>query len=316
VPEITGVGGHVAERRWRVAPNRSSLPARRMRLIGRDGELAGLVARLRDREARLVTLLGAGGAGKTSLALEVARELERTFTDGAWVLDLASVPTADALELACCDALLLVDRQDAPREVLTGYLAPRCGLLVLDNCEPLADAVAELVDHLLDTCPDLTILATSRVRLRVNGEHVHVVAPLRVGDARDATNLDELARVPAVELFVARATEADPSFSLADEAATVASICRAVDGLPLAIELAAAQVPALTPTKIAARLSRLVGVEGRSRHRRSRQRTMDATLNSSYDLLDDRERTLFRRLAVFSGGWTLPAAEHVGFPGY
>ncbi len=264
-----------------------------------------------DGPSRLVTLTGTGGAGKTTLALEVARGVAPTISDGAVVVDLTEVTGADALTLACCDTLGLIDQGAEPLDLLTAHLAPREFLLVLDNCEHVVEAAAALVDTLLDACPDLRILATSRSRLRVRDEVVFAVPPLPVPDHRAPTDPLQLAGVPAVELFVERATAADPGFTLERSASAVAAICRRLAGLPLAIELAAAQVTALTPTEIEQRLHTLVGTEDRGARGASRPRTMEATLAWSHELLDPGEQAMFRRLAVFSGGFTLAAAEAV-----
>lgn len=294
-----------------MATRRSSLPARRTRLIGRDDALTAVRDLVRDGPSRLITLTGTGGAGKTALALEVARQLETTIPDGSVIVDLTAVTDPEALALACCEALGLVDQGAAPDDLLARHLAPRHILVVLDNCEHLVAAVGSLTDRLLDVCPDLRVLATSRTRLRVRDEAVFTVGPLAVPGVRAADDSGQLADVPAIALFVERARAADPGFTLEGSASAVASICRRLAGLPLAIELAAAQVTALAPTEIEDRLSTLMGAEDEVRGTTARQRTMETALGWSHDLLDPSERALFRRLAVFRDGWTLDAAEAV-----
>ena len=295
--------------------DRSSLPARRSRLIGRDAEVGEIRDRVLRGDNRLVTMTGAAGAGKTTLAIEVARLLEGTMPDGVALIDLTVVhgPGAialDAIALACCEALGLVEQGRPPATVLADHLAPRQVLVVLDNCEHLLPQLGSLVDRLLDRCPDLRVLATSRAPLRVRGESLFVVPPLSV-PTTSRTDLPGLDRVPAVDLFVERASAVNPAFALTDWATAVVSICRRLDGLPLAIELAAAQAAALTPVEIDERLAVSPGIGRGTRGGPVRQRTMDATLDWSYELLDTAEQALFRRLAVFAGGWTLDAAERV-----
>ena len=295
-----------------MADRRSALPARRGRLIGRDRELVDLRNRVLHGDRRLLTLTGAGGAGKTALALEAARQLEPAMPDGVWLVDLSAIREPDAVALTMSDALGIVDQERPPVEALADHLAARQTLIVLDNCEHLLPGMAPTVDALLDASPDLRIIATSRTPLRISGESVFVVPPFAVPDVGGATDLGRLASVPAVELFVERASAADPSFALSPTTApAIAAICRRLDGLPLAIELAAAQAAVLTPIEIDERLGSLGGLSAVSRRGPARQRTMDATLDWSHDLLEPVEQAVFRRLAVFAGGWTLEAAEQV-----
>ena len=288
----------------------AAIGARRGRIIGREVELETIRDLVLHGDGRLVTLTGAGGCGKTSLALESARRLEGVLTDGAAWIDLAVIRDPDAITLACCDSLGLIEQRRPPDAVLEAHLAPRQMLIVLDNCEHLLAALVPLVDRLLDRCPDLRILATSRARLRVPGETVFVVPPLPVPALESEFDPDRLRQAPAVELFVERAVSVNPAFALEDWGPAVASICRRLDGLPLAIELAAAYSAALTPPEIEQRLTAALGSSPPAAGV-DRQRTMDAALDWSHDLLDETERVLFRRLAVFAGGWTLEAAEQV-----
>jgi len=290
--------------------DRSSLPARRTRVIGRDADLLAIRDRVLHGDSRLVTVTGAAGAGKTTLAIAVARLLEPTMPDGVRFIDLSAVHEPDAIALAWCEALGLVEQGRAPDAVLADHLAPRQVLVVLDNCEHLQPRLGSLVDRLLDGCPDLRFLATSRSPLRVHGESLYVVPPLPLPDPGHRADR-VLGTIPAVDLFVERARAIDPGFVLGDWAPAVVSICRRLDGLPLAIELAAALTAALTPAEIDARLATNPDIAGADGSGSGRQRTMDATFDWSHDLLDDDEQALFRRLAVFGGGWTLEAAEQV-----
>ena len=292
---------------------RAAIPARRTELIGRSGDLRALRDLVLHGDARIVTLSGAAGSGKTMLALETARNVGKALTDGAAFVDLSGVREPETIALSCCATLGLLDRRLDPERVLAAHLAPRQLLLVLDNCEHLVAAVADLVNLLLDACPDLRIVATSRVRLHVPGEALFPVQPLPVPTSEAATPPADLGAIPSVELFVRRATALNARFSLEDNAPAVASICRQLDGLPLAIELAAAQTSALTPAEIAQRLKGRDGVGSTAAGGvpPRRLQTMDATLDWSHDLLDARAQIAFRRLAVFSGGWTLEAAEAV-----
>jgi predicted ATPase/DNA-binding CsgD family transcriptional regulator len=296
-----------------VAGPRSALPARRTRLIGRQREVEDIRGRVLHGDRRLSTLTGAGGSGKTVLAVEVGRSVEHALADGVWFVDLSVLHDADAALLAMSEALGIVDQERLPMETLVAHLAPRQALLLLDNCEHLLPSLAKTVDALLDGCPDLRILATSRVPLRVEGESIFVVAPFPVpGSAGTTSHLGELAGVPSVELFVERASAVDPAFHLSESTApAVASICRRLDGLPLAIELAAAQAALLTPAEIDERLLSTGVLSGPNRPGPARQRTMQSALDWSHDLLSPTEQAVYRRLAVFSGGWTLEAAEQV-----
>jgi predicted ATPase/transcriptional regulator with XRE-family HTH domain len=288
-------------------------------LVGREREVAAACARLRRSDgaigARILTLTGPGGVGKTRLALAVATELAADFADGvAWV-ELA--PLRDPALVASAIAQALGVREDGDRplaETLAAFVAGRRFLLVLDNCEHVLPA-AFLVARLLAAGADLAILATSRARLQVRGEADIPVAPLAVPVAIGVRQplLEGLAGVAAVRLFLERAAEVQPGFALTSEnAAAVAEICRRLDGLPLAIELAAARVRVLAPAALLARLEpRLPLLTRGARDLPRRQQTMRDAIAWSYDLLSPEEQALFRRVAVFSGGFTLEAAEAV-----
>ena len=288
------------------------LPTSPTPMIGRERESAEVVALLRRDDVRLLTLTGPGGAGKTRLALRVTEELDPNFADGVAYVPLASVPVADAV--AATIAQVLDVREDGPSIVdrLRIALRDRAVLLVADNFEHVL-AAAPLVVDLLATCPSLKVLVTSRARLRVTGEHAYPVPPLTLPDAGARASVAAVAGSDAVRLFVARARAVDPSFALADaEATTVAELCRRVDGLPLAIELAAAWAPILPPAALLARLEpRLPLLTGGARDLPTRQQTMRDAIAWSHDLLAPGEQDLFRRLAVFAGGFGLEAVEAV-----
>ena len=288
------------------------LPAETSSFVGRTYELAELRALLDG--TRLLTLSGTGGAGKTRLALELAREVERRYAAGAVVVELAPVfdpRLVPAAVAAALDIRALPDQELV--DALVDFLAPRTFLLVVDNCEHVLGTSATLVDRLLRAAPGLTLVATSREPLRVAGEVVFRVPSLAIPDLQDAPRPDELLRFESVRLFVDRATAAAPEFALDEEnAADVARICVRLDGLPLALELAASRLGALGAADVAERLDdRFRVLRARSHTAPTRQQTLQATLQWSHDLLEEDERLLFRRLAVFAGGFELGAVEAV-----
>jgi non-specific serine/threonine protein kinase len=291
---------------------RHNLPVPETRLIGREQEL-GVVGRLL-MDARLLTLTGVGGCGKTRLALEVARTVLSGYPDGVWIVELA--PIADPM-LVPHQVAKAVAVQDATNQTGTSALIRalqnRQMLLVLDNCEHLLDACARLVEDLMHYCAHLKVLATSREALGLTSEVAWRVPSLEVPDARQQLTLQELVINPAMQLFVERATALLPGFTLSERSASAtAQICRRLDGIPLALELAAARIPALTPEQIATRLDqRFRLLTGGSRAALPRQQTLRATMDWSYDLLTESERALLNRLSVFAGGWSLEAAEAV-----
>jgi predicted ATPase len=288
------------------------LPADASSFIGRDRELAELKALLRG--TRLLTLAGTGGAGKTRLALELTREAESSYPGGAALVELA--PLSDARRVldavgAALDVRALPGQQLV--DAVVDYLASRSLLLVVDNCEHLLAAAAELADALLRSAPQLTLLATSREPLRVPGEVVFRVPSLDIPDPDQALEPEELLEYEAVRLFVERAEAAAPGFVLDEEnAVDVGRICFRLDGLPLALELAAGRLGALGPAAIAERLDDRFRVLRTGSHASpTRQHTLAATLQWSHDLLEEDEQTLFRRLAIFAGGFELGAVESV-----
>jgi predicted ATPase/DNA-binding SARP family transcriptional activator len=289
----------------------ASLPAPLTAFIGREHEVAE-VRRLLE-SARLLTLTGAGGSGKTRLALEVTARAEADGRAIAWV-ELA--PLADPDALAMHVALALGIRSEgaaSPEQALVARIAGQALLLVLDNCEHVVDAAAQLVATLLAACPSLRVLATSREALGVSGERSWLVPPLSLPPVGVAPDVGTAAATEAVRLFVARAREVSRTFALtAENVEAVVRICRRLDGLPLALELAAARAAVLAPAQIAARLEdRFALLVSGARAVTPRQRTLRSAVDWSYDLLDTDERILLERLSVFAGGFTLDAAESV-----
>jgi DNA-binding NtrC family response regulator/predicted ATPase len=288
-----------------------SLPLPVTSLIGREQELRD-VARLLGAH-RVVTLLGTGGVGKTRLALTAGGQLRERYPDGVWFVELATVPDAGLVAQAVASAVGLHEEASRPpRELLATALAHRQALLILDNCEHVVEACAELAEVLLRACPRLAVLATSRERLNIPGESAFRVPSLALPDEHERAP-ERLARSEAVRLFVERARLVAPGFALtAENAPLVAELCRRLDGLPLAIELAAARVRLLRVEQIVARLNDRFGLlTGGSRTMLPRQQTLRALLDWSHDLLSKSEQTLLRRLSVFAGGFTLEAVEGV-----
>jgi predicted ATPase/DNA-binding CsgD family transcriptional regulator len=294
------------------APARGNVPAALTGLVGRDPELAEL-ARLLD-ETRLLTLTGAGGVGKTRLALAAAQAAADDYPDGVWLVELAAVLDPVLVPRAVADVFRVRDRPGRPPlAALVAHLRGRRLLLLLDNCEHLLDTCARLADALLHGCPGVRVLATSREVLGIAGE-VGWRVPSLAAPPPDVSSPERLPAYAAVHLFLDRAQAARPDFALTPRnAAAVAEICRRLDGIPLALELAAARVTGLTPEQIAARLDdRFRLLTTGSRTALLRQQTLRATVEWSYALLDERERALFGRLAVFAGGFALEAVEAVG----
>ena len=295
-----------------------NLPREVTSFVGRERALAALEHRLRS--SPLVTVTGAGGVGKSRLARRLAARVLPDYPDGVWLAELA--PMGDAASLPQAVAAVLGVREAPDRSLtaaLTEFLRPRRLLLVLDNCEHLVDACGAFASAVLRVCPELRLLATSRAVLRVSGEHTFMLPPLTLPDAPDrrlrpqAPSVEDIAQVEAVRLFVERAQAADADFALTPaNAHAVVAICRRLDGLPLALELAAARVRSLPPAALRERLEcRLPLLTGGARDAPARHHTLHDTIGWSYHLLTAPEQALFARLAVFAGGWTLEAAEAV-----
>ncbi len=290
-----------------------SLPAPLTPLVGREEELGALVSLLTSGESRLITVTGPGGVGKTRLALRAGAELSDVFAGGVLFVDLSPLREPELVPPTIGQALGL--RQVAEQsalEQITDALAGRDMLLILDNMEQVVDAAADLA-ALLALLPTLTVLVTSREVLRLSAEREFPLAPLRLPPEGRRPALADLARNAAVALFISRSQAVNPTFALTEEnMTTVAQIVRRLDGLPLAIELAAARSKVLSPPALLARLDhRLHLLTGGARDQPSRLRTLRDAVAWSYDLLPQSEQMLFRRLAVFAGGFTLDAAETV-----
>jgi predicted ATPase/DNA-binding SARP family transcriptional activator/DNA-binding CsgD family transcriptional regulator len=298
--ELAGMGRH-------------NLPAPRSSFVGREHELVEVKRTL--AMTRLLTLTGMGGAGKTRLALEVSRDLLGAYADGVWLVELSGLAEGELVPQSVAEALQVREQPGRPiTETLKDRLCTNELLLVMDNCEHLIEDAAHLVDTLLASCPRLRVLATSREPLGVAGEATWQVPSLPVPNIDRLPDVGELTRYDAVRLFVERTRLRLPDFGLtAENAPVVAEVSRKLDGIPLAIELATARVGALSLKQISERLDdSLKTLVSGPRTAPPRQRTMRATLEWSHGLLEDAERKLFGRLSVFSGGWTLEAAEAVG----
>jgi predicted ATPase len=295
------------------APLAGALPVPATPLLGRDREATALEGLVAGEGVRLVTLTGPGGVGKSRLMIEAARRLGPGFADGVRFVELAAVPAADLVAPAIATGLGLSTSVGQLITDLESYLRPRRLLLALDNFEQVVGA-APLLGGLLAAAPGLVVLVTSRAVLRISGEHEFLVPPLPVPPAGAAPDPEELERYAAVALFAERAHAAAPDFELtAGNATAVAEICRRLDGLPLAIELAAARVRLLPPQALAARLGqRFSLLTGGARDLPQRQQTLRNTLDWSFGLLPAAEQALFARLGVFAGSFSLPAAEAVG----
>ena len=295
---------------------RGQLPVRLTPLVGRESELDDIVQALGRN--RLITLIGPGGTGKTRLALAAARTAEASFAGGACWVALAQTDDPGIVGRVVATQLGVPDTpgQD-PIEAIAKHVADHPVLVVLDNCEHLAEAAAGLAEYLLASCPALAMLATSREALGVEGELSWQVPPLSLPAVTSAPTASALASCDAVKLFEQRAQLVRPSFRITDEnAAAVLTICQRLDGLPLAIELAAARMRILSATQLAERMDDIFAVlVGGARSAPPRHQALRATLDWSYDLLDADERATFRRLATFFGGFTLQAAERVAAGG-
>ena len=291
-----------------------NLPASLTPFVGRQNELEQVRQLLADPELRLLTLTGAGGVGKTRLALRLANELQACYPQGVSLVELASLAVPELLPQTLAAAFNLRPERERPvLTVLMDYLRSRNMLLVLDNCEHLVAACAALANSLLQACPTLHILATSREALGIAAERTYPVPSMSFPELGRAIPLKELANYEAVDLFIRRARVALPGFELNEgNAESVAGLCRHLDGLPLALELAAARLRIMDLEQIASQLQdRFRLLTGGDRSAPPRLQTMRSSIDWSYTLLSEAEKVLFRRLAVFTGGWTLPASRAV-----
>jgi predicted ATPase/class 3 adenylate cyclase len=289
-----------------------NLPADLSLFVGRDTELQELLSAM--RRSRMVSITGSGGSGKTRLAIEAGRERPSPYRDGVWLVELAPLSDSEAVVSEVAQVLsILPDPGTAMMETLVRELRAKNLLIVLDNCEHLLDACAHLAQRLLRAAPEVHVLATSREALAVPGEIAVRIPSMSLPDQGKCASVEDLARYDACSLFLQRASEAAPSFAPEGSACeTVAQICRRLDGIPLALELAASRLRAMPLSQLVERLDdRFRVLTGGSRTAVSRQRTLRALIDWSYDLLTPEEQSVLRSLAVFSGGWTLEAAEQV-----
>jgi predicted ATPase len=292
---------------------RNNLPLQPTPLIGREKEVTEVCQRLSRPEVRLLTLTGVGGTGKTRLGLQAAAELTEEFEEGAFFVSLATIRDPQLVVPAMAATLGLKEAGGQPLlESLEDYLGEKHILLMVDNFEQVLEA-APVVTELLSTAPNLKVLATSRIPLRLYGEHEYAVPPLALPDPERLPPVERLTHYEAVRLFVERAQAAKADFSVTNEnAPAVAEICHRLDGLPLAIELAAARIKVLSPQKMLERLgNRLKLLTGGPRDLPERQRTLRSTIEWSYGLLEEGEKVLFARLSVFARGRTLEAIEAI-----
>lgn len=308
----------------------NNLPAQLSSFVGREREIQELTALLTtdDRPltapgdvtvrrppsaVRLLTLSGAGGAGKTRLSIQLGEKMLDAFSDGVWFIELARLSDAALIPQTLAATLGLRDEAGNLAQTLTNYLERKTLLLVFDNCEHLIGATAQWAENFLRAAPNLKIVATSREALNLAGEHIFHVPSLPLPDTKRSLSPDELSQSAAARLFVERATAANNHFRVtAQNAPLIAQICRRLDGIPLALELAAARVTALSVEQIAARLDDVFRLlTGGSRTAMPRQQTLAAAIEWSYNLLSNPERALLSRLSVFAGGWTLDAAEQI-----
>ena len=295
-----------------LAARLTNLPIPISSFVGRAREISTIKQLV--SKARLITLTGAGGSGKTRLAIHAATDMIDSFKDGVWWVELAPLTDASLVPSAVAKALGINAQTEGPLiETLAHFLQTKKTLLIFDNCEHLIDACAQLTEHLLNGCPDLKILCTSREALGLTGESVWRVPTLSLPDMKTISLSDLLMQYEGIHLFVERAGAVNSDFRLNEKnAPAVVQICQRLDGIPLAIELAAARVKTMSVDLIAARLDdRFQLLNSENRTTQTRHQTLRAAIDWSYDLLLEDERLLFCRLSVFSGGWTLDAAESV-----
>ncbi|GAB4580554.1 MAG: BTAD domain-containing putative transcriptional regulator [Anaerolineales bacterium] len=296
----------------------NNLPPQQYPFIGRKQELLEIKRLISTQSTRdtkpLVTLVGTGGAGKTRLALQIGAELLPHFSDGVWFIQLATITDPDLVPQALSTALGLQERMErAPLDLIQEHFRGRTAMLILDNCEQVVQACAEVVRTLHTKCPSLTILVTSRELLKIPGEISYPIPPMTIPNRQALPPFDELLQFDSIRLFVERALTSWPAFPFTPSTAPyIVEICQQLDGIPLAIELAAVRVNALSVEKILERLSYRFQLLTQSYPSTLPQhRTLLASVDWSYDLLDIAERALLQRLSIFSGGWSLEAAEAI-----
>jgi predicted ATPase/class 3 adenylate cyclase len=290
----------------------NNLPIQLTTFIGREHEIAEVKQELESH--RLVTLTGSGGTGKTRLSLQVAAEMLEKFEHGVWFVELAPLTDPELIPQTILSAMSLQEQQGkTPLNLLKEYLHDKKSVIVLDNCEHLIESSARLANALLNAAPALKIMASSREALGVKGELAHPVPSLKLPDIKHLPILEQLSQYEAVRLFIDRASLVSPHFDVDENNAPfIAQICCRLDGIPLAIELAAARVKMMSVEQISARLdNRFRLLTGGARTALPRQQTLRALIDWSYDILTEPERLLLRRFSVFAGGWTLDAAEEV-----
>jgi predicted ATPase/class 3 adenylate cyclase len=289
----------------------NNLPIQLTSFIGRERELAEAKKRL--AAARLLTLIGPGGTGKTRLSLQIGAELLPTFGDGVWLAELAPLADPSLILQTIASVFGLREQLGMPlNELLIDFLRAKNLLLIIDNCEHLVESCAQLADQLLHICANLKIVASSREALGIAGETVYRVPSLSLPNPDQVTR-EALTQSESAQLFIERALAANRKFNLSDKnAASISQICRRLDGIPLALELAAARITVFSAEQIAARLDdRFRLLTGGSRTALPRQQTLRALIDWSYDMLSEEERALMRRFSVFAGGWTFEAAESI-----
>lgn len=289
---------------------RHNLPTQLTSFIGREREISEITKLI--AEHRVVTLTGSGGAGKTRLSLQVGAECLEQFQNGVWFVELASL-TEPSLIVGAVMSVLGWHEKDNDIHALAKYIGGQSLLLILDNCEHLIENCARLTENLIQACPKLRVLASSREALGIAGEHPYRVPSLPFPDPKHLPSLDGIATSESVRLFIERVKTFIPSFSLTEKnASSVAQICSHLDGIPLALELAAARAKVMSVEQMASRLGDIFNLlTSGSRTALPRQQTLRALIEWSYELLSDSEKSLFRRLAAFSGGWSLEAPESV-----
>jgi class 3 adenylate cyclase len=290
----------------------NNLPRLLTSFVGREKEMEEIKRLLES--ASLLTLIGSGGCGKTRLTIQVGFDLLFSYPDGVYIVELAALTDAVLVPQAVASALGMREEPGRPiTQTLIEYLQDKRALIILDNCEHMVQPSAQIADTLLRNCPKLRMFASSREGLGIEGETTYRIPSLSLPDPRQPQTAATLSRFEAVRLFVERARAAQPDFAVTDQNANaVTQLCVRLDGIPLALELAAARVKALSVEQIASRLDdRFRLLTNANRTVLPRQQTLKALIDWSYDLLNEKEQTLLQRLSVFSGGWTLEEAEKV-----